>query len=355
MSSKPFKLETERLVLRNIRASDWQDIQEYASDPGVVKFMFWGPNTEAETREFVRRVIKSRRQKIRTAWDVALVEKNLNRLIGAGGLYIRSPQNREGEIGYVLNRLYWNQGYVTEAAGRLLTFAFEELGLQRIFATCDPDNSGSYRVMEKIGMQREGRLRGNKLIKGVWRDSLVYGILREDWEKRKRPAEKTGSRIEYQTYSLEGLDLIHSLWEKLRDRHKGVSEYFVEHYDKMNFDLRKDQLLKKSTGGALKIDLAFDLSKQKYAGYCVTSVDARNQGEIESIYVENEYRAQGIGDSLMKRALTWLDTLGVTKKTLVVAGGNENVFRFYSRFAFYPARTVLEQKEGIFMNKKEDK
>ena len=71
-----------------------------------------------------------------------------------------SAENKEGEIGYILNRRYWNQGYMTEAARKVVSFGFEQLGLHRIIATCDPANIGSYRVMEKIGMQREGLFKG---------------------------------------------------------------------------------------------------------------------------------------------------------------------------------------------------
>jgi [ribosomal protein S5]-alanine N-acetyltransferase len=178
-------LETERLILRDFREEDWQSVQEYASDPEVVRYMFWGPNTEQETKDFILRAMKGRNVYPRTAYDIVLVNKTDHRLLGACGLYLRSAENKEGEIGYVLNRCYWKQGYVTEAARRLVAFGFEELGLHRIYATCDPANTGSYRVMEKTGMQREGYLRDHKLIRGIWRDSLLYSILENEPDKTK--------------------------------------------------------------------------------------------------------------------------------------------------------------------------
>lgn len=63
----------------------------------------------------------------------------------------------------------------------LVNFGFKELNLHRIYATCDPRNGASAKVLEKIGMVKEGRLRENLLIKGGWRDSFVYGILEHEW------------------------------------------------------------------------------------------------------------------------------------------------------------------------------
>jgi len=75
---------------------------------------------------------------------------------------------------------YWSRGIGTEAAGALIRFGFEKLGLHRIIAKCDPMNMASWRVMEKTGMRREGRLRENVKIRGEWRDSLLYSILEHE-------------------------------------------------------------------------------------------------------------------------------------------------------------------------------
>jgi len=75
--------------------------------------------------------------------------------------------------------------YATEAARALLTFGFGQLRLHRIFATCDPANTASARVLEKIGMQREGLLREHEWVKGRWRDSFLYAILDHEWKKLK--------------------------------------------------------------------------------------------------------------------------------------------------------------------------
>jgi ribosomal protein S18 acetylase RimI-like enzyme len=150
-------------------------------------------------------------------------------------------------------------------------------------------------------------------------------------------------RIEYTVSDGQGLDLIGPLWQKLNELHKSRSRDFTDHFDRMTFDRRKEDLLKKSAGGALNIDLARDAETGELIGYCVTSITAANHGEIESIYIEPDYRRHGIGDALMKKALKWLEERPVTRRILVVAAGNEEVYDFYSRYKFHPRATILEQ------------
>jgi RimJ/RimL family protein N-acetyltransferase len=95
---------------------------------------------------------------------------------------VSDPENREGWIGYCLNRDFWGKGYGTEVARALITFGFEQLNLHRIYATCDPQNTASAHVLEKAGMQREGHLRERKWVKGRWRDFLLYAVLDREWK-----------------------------------------------------------------------------------------------------------------------------------------------------------------------------
>jgi RimJ/RimL family protein N-acetyltransferase len=78
----------------------------------------------------------------------------------------------------MIHRAQWSQGYATEATRRLVRFGFDEFDLQRIEATCHPDNRASARVLEKAGFQYEGRMRDHLLVLGQWRDSLLYAAVR---------------------------------------------------------------------------------------------------------------------------------------------------------------------------------
>jgi RimJ/RimL family protein N-acetyltransferase len=113
------------------------------------------------------------------------VIRDKNRLIGGCGIYESNVESREGWIGYCLNRQFWSQGYATETAQALLEFGFTHLNLHRIFAICDPANTASAHVMEKIGMQREGHLRENMQRNDAWHDSLLYAILEQEWKTTK--------------------------------------------------------------------------------------------------------------------------------------------------------------------------
>ncbi len=175
-------IETERLLLRDIVETDRNAIHEYASDPEVVRFMDWGPNTENETEEFVKRSISSQKEKPRRNFTLAIALKDTNKLIGSCGIHVSNPENHEGWLGYCLNQNFWKKGYATETAQALIKFGFEKLGLHRLFATCDPQNSASAHVLEKAGMKREGHLREHKWSKGKWRDSYLYAILEQNWK-----------------------------------------------------------------------------------------------------------------------------------------------------------------------------
>ena len=103
------------------------------------------------------------------------------RLIGWCGLGISDDEPREAIVWYTLHPDAWNRGYTTEAARALVDFGFRTLGLHRVGADCDPANVASWRVLEKLGMRREGHLREKFWIKGEWVDSLIFAILDHEW------------------------------------------------------------------------------------------------------------------------------------------------------------------------------
>ena len=85
-------------------------------------------------------------------------------------------------LGYAYGRAAWGRGIATEAARVMVEMGFDVLGLRRIWAACDPENTGSRRVLEKVGMQVEGLLRGDTVIRGEVRDTLLWGILEPEWQ-----------------------------------------------------------------------------------------------------------------------------------------------------------------------------
>ncbi len=172
-------ITTARLVLRDFVEADWADVQEYASDPEVCRHMVWGPNTPEQTKAFIASTLPGQVERPRRKHELAIVMNG--KVIGGARLDIHNVERGEADLGYTVARPLWSRGIATEAARALLKAGFGELKLHRIFATCSPENAASSRVLEKIGMQREGLMREHILIKGRWRDSLLYAVLDRDW------------------------------------------------------------------------------------------------------------------------------------------------------------------------------
>lgn len=180
------KLETERLILRDLGVVDLEPMQAYAGCPENVKYMDWGPNSEEETRRFLAECEQWQNSPTRLHYDFAIVCKQDGRMIGSCGIYLNEELN-EGMLGWILHRDYWKRGYMPEAARALLAFGFEDLRLHRIYATCDADNYGSWRVMEKSAMRREGHFLKKRLRRTPkgheWCDEYHYAMLAEEWKK----------------------------------------------------------------------------------------------------------------------------------------------------------------------------
>ena len=178
-------IETPRLLIREFVARDLEAVHAYSSLPEVTRFLVWGPNTLAESKQAVRAFLNDQTELSRTNFDLAICLKGgkraAPRLIGAVGLKITDSENRTGDIGYVLHPDYWGQGYVLEAAQALMDAGFSDLELQRITASCDQRNKASARVMEKLGMRREGVFRRSRYIQGDWRDEYLYAILSDEF------------------------------------------------------------------------------------------------------------------------------------------------------------------------------
>jgi len=182
------EIETPRLLLRQFKKTDWKEVHEYAADPEVARFMEWGPNTVDDTVDFVDMALRHQKENPRSFFDFAVTLKDSGKLIGACGFRLHPVLVEQAEIGYTYNRNYWRQGYGSEACTAMIEVGFSKLDLHRMFATCDANNAGSAGVLRKCGMRQEGHFVQDKKIKDKWRDTLLFAILRSEWEQRaKRP------------------------------------------------------------------------------------------------------------------------------------------------------------------------
>lgn len=175
-----FPLRTARLLLREFRDDDFDDVHAYASQPDVARYMDWGPNPLAETRAFMQRMFDAQATWPRDDVNLAIEHAGDRRVIGSIRLG-RKPAEHAADLGYSINRDYWSRGIATEASRAMLKVAFGVLGVHRVWAWCDVRNAASYRVMEKLAMRREGHMRQDRFIKGAWRDTYLYAILADEF------------------------------------------------------------------------------------------------------------------------------------------------------------------------------
>lgn len=174
-------LETERLLLRRVASTDLEDVFEFSSDPVVAHHMTWEKNSSKEETlaNFLQPAIKGYEEGQCGTW--AIVHKESDKVIGTCSFVDWSNEHHKAEIGYVLNRKFWGCGFATEAFKEVIKYGFDTLQLNRMEGGCDIDNFDSEKVMLKLGMTFEGVLRKNELIKGEFRDTKVFSILKDEF------------------------------------------------------------------------------------------------------------------------------------------------------------------------------
>lgn len=176
--------ETERLIIRKFSIDDWKDLYEYLSDESVVKYEPYDVLSE----EACRQEAKNRSE---NPAFLAVCLKESSKLIG--NLYFEQQGPKEfltWELGYVFNPAYQHKGYATESCREIICYAFEHFKAHRIIAMCNPENSASWRLMERLQMRREGYFKKKAFFKRdekgepIWHDSYEYGLLAEEYHKK---------------------------------------------------------------------------------------------------------------------------------------------------------------------------
>ena len=177
-----------RLSLRPPRPDDADALFALGRDPDVVRFFSWGPYTErAEAEQFIERVVRER------PYEFLIVENDSDRPIGLTGLTELSERDGRAVVGTWLGREHWGTGANAESKALILHYAFAQLGLGRVSAYAHPDNARSLAALERLGFTREGLLRGWHVHRGVRRDVVILGLLRDEW--RTGPLAAVGVRI----------------------------------------------------------------------------------------------------------------------------------------------------------------
>lgn len=168
------KLQTDRLHIRYFNENDLASVHSYMSDPNIVEHLPEDVFSERDSMEFIGKNMGE------NAKNLAISLKDDERLIGHMVFHKWfAPDTLE--IGWVINSLFQGKGYASEAAYRLLEYGFNSLSSHRIIATCQPENVASWKIMEKIGMRKEGHFKQCIYRRGKWIDEYFYAILSKEW------------------------------------------------------------------------------------------------------------------------------------------------------------------------------
>ncbi|SHK07552.1 ribosomal-protein-alanine N-acetyltransferase [Clostridium amylolyticum] len=181
----PFpKLETERLLLRQVVDKDLEQLYEILSDAEVAKFDYFYPVTsKLEALKFVERYNEELKENEEITWGIILKESN--KLIGICCLGDFDEGARRTEIGYDIAQAQWGNGYATEAIKAVIDYGFNTMNLNRIEATITPGNNASVNVLRKLNFIQEGIVRERDLIKGKLEDGIIMSILKRDYVKNQ--------------------------------------------------------------------------------------------------------------------------------------------------------------------------
>ncbi len=170
-------LETERLILRKFEDKDVNDLFEYCSDEQTVKYVTFPLYTDIQMAKDRINDLKEKYKKGEIAcW--AIEDKQTGKMIGSIDFVNIYEKDKKVEIGYILNKNYWNKGYITEANKKIIEFGLNEMNLVRMQARCISENIGSAKVMEKSGMEFEGLFRKAEYRNNTYYDVKYYAIIK---------------------------------------------------------------------------------------------------------------------------------------------------------------------------------
>jgi RimJ/RimL family protein N-acetyltransferase len=175
----PLPIETERLVIRRFELSDADDIVELVSAPSVARVTTEIKANVTDVNDYIKLQRSLEPFEPDVCFDLGIELKQKSKIIGLVSL-IRKD-HRQGMVGWALNEGYRRRGYATEAGRALVSHGFEHLDLHRIYAITSNVNIPSWKVLERLGMRREGHYKEAEYLDGQWLDVLVYAVLADEW------------------------------------------------------------------------------------------------------------------------------------------------------------------------------
>jgi ribosomal protein S18 acetylase RimI-like enzyme len=154
-------------------------------------------------------------------------------------------------------------------------------------------------------------------------------------------------QIQFIEGGIKLLPFVAPLWKKLTRHHAGISLFFSDQFLSMKWPERRADLREKARLGKLHIVMARLAPNKACVGYCVGAISPKGHAEIESLFVAEKFRKQGIGSALVKKVLEWFEHEKAKSMMVNVAIGNEHAFEFYRQWGFYPRVTTLVRKNKV--------
>ncbi len=173
-------IDSNRMLLRSINIKDAQEIFSYRSDAITNQYQGWIPKTITEVNDFIENRIAKEFNIPDTWYQLGIVEKETNKLIGDVGIHFIDEQ--QAEVGCTLNKTCHGKGYATEALKATINHLFTTLNKHRIVTSIDPLNIKSISLVERLGFRKEAHFKQSILINGEWVDDIVYAILHNEWK-----------------------------------------------------------------------------------------------------------------------------------------------------------------------------
>lgn len=182
MNNEQVKLESERILLRNINITDLDDFLYYRSNPEVATYQGWEPFNKEDAATYIN-IYKDNVPGIPGDWCLfAIIHKDDNKLIGDCSIRLNKDEPRIAEVGCSLSPDYQGRGMAKETVSLVMDYAFNELNVHRFVGITDAKNEASLKLMERLGMRKEGHFIQNIWFKGAWGDECSYAILKEEWQ-----------------------------------------------------------------------------------------------------------------------------------------------------------------------------
>ena len=174
------QLITPRLTIRPLQDTDASAFFGFYSDADTMKYMSRPAFTDMnQARRLVNERLQYCAQGNGVCWVLELTEGEV--VVGSIDLFKIEAESKRAEIGYVLAKMVWGQGIMTEAMNAVIRHSFNQLQLNRLEADIDPENDASARLLKKCGFQLEGLLKQRWIVAGKVTDSEIYGLVAEDW------------------------------------------------------------------------------------------------------------------------------------------------------------------------------